>query len=332
MPLSLVVPDLQLNPMEVPEAQRLTLPPMPALERLLCWADAPRVSRDWRSGVAADVGAVEYATRPVAQVAAWSLASPPADGGVCLAAPVHCVVGISHVRLHPAGLLRLAPDEAAGFCASFNSDLGGGELQLAPLAEGLLLSGPGVGVAGETGAADPALLLGTSLRTGALGRADPLLRRLGAEAQMWLHDHPLNRIRERRGELPVNALWFWGAGAAAPLEPRPVAGATVACGTEPWLAGLWTALQRELRTPVDRFAALESPDALVLARATGSAGSAAPLERLEGDWFAPLLAALEAGRLQEVTLQLGTHRWLIRRRGLSRLWRRPVPWWRQITR
>jgi hypothetical protein len=32
------------------------------------------------------------------------------------------------------------------------------------------------------------------------------------EAQVILHNHPVNAERSRRGQTPVNSLWFWGAG------------------------------------------------------------------------------------------------------------------------
>ena len=32
------------------------------------------------------------------------------------------------------------------------------------------------------------------------------------EIQMLLFAHPLNKLREVRGEMPVNSVWFWGAG------------------------------------------------------------------------------------------------------------------------
>lgn len=38
-------------------------------------------------------------------------------------------------------------------------------------------------------------------------------RRLFNEVQIALHTHPLNAARAAAGKLPVNALWFWGAGA-----------------------------------------------------------------------------------------------------------------------
>jgi len=46
------------------------------------------------------------------------------------------------------------------------------------------------------------------------------LRRWLTEAQMLLHEHPLNTERESRGLRPLNALWLAGGAAVAP-SPRP---------------------------------------------------------------------------------------------------------------
>ena len=44
-------------------------------------------------------------------------------------------------------------------------------------------------------------------------------RQVFNEIQMLLFAHPLNADREARGELPVNAVWLWGAGQAGRLPP-----------------------------------------------------------------------------------------------------------------
>ncbi|MFO1249785.1 MAG: hypothetical protein U1E77_01245 [Inhella sp.] len=57
--------------------------------------------------------------------------------------------------------------------------------------------------------------------------AERWLRRLQNEAQMLLHEHPINQARAARGALIVNSVWMWGAGKgpALPshlvLEPEP---------------------------------------------------------------------------------------------------------------
>lgn len=44
------------------------------------------------------------------------------------------------------------------------------------------------------------------------GEAGRRWRVLGNEAQVILHNHPLNAARVAAGKTPVNSLWFWGAG------------------------------------------------------------------------------------------------------------------------
>ncbi|HET7931498.1 MAG TPA: phosphoglycerate mutase, partial [Rhodanobacteraceae bacterium] len=66
----------------------------------------------------------------------------------------------------------------------------------------------------------PARALGIDLLdclpTGEAGRS---WRRLFNEAQVILHAHPVNAERVAAGRVPVNALWFWGAGALpAPID------------------------------------------------------------------------------------------------------------------
>lgn len=44
--------------------------------------------------------------------------------------------------------------------------------------------------------------------------------RLMNETQMLLHSCELNQEREKRGEIPVNSLWFWGIGRLPDILPR----------------------------------------------------------------------------------------------------------------
>src|SRR5882762_9765604 len=41
------------------------------------------------------------------------------------------------------------------------------------------------------------------------------------EAQMLLHEHPVNAEREARGEPALNSIWFWGGGAIEAAKARP---------------------------------------------------------------------------------------------------------------
>src|SRR4030095_13543732 len=116
---------------------------------------------------------------------------------------------------------------------------------------------------------DPARILGASISEALPAAADsPALRRLGAEIEMWLHDHAVNRERAGRGQLPISALWLWGGGVAresvsarfeaetqstqladtvpaSAIRGAAVLAATarpppgVAFGRDPYLHGLW---------------------------------------------------------------------------------------------
>jgi hypothetical protein len=155
------------------------------------------------------------------------------------------------------------------------------------------------------------------------------------EAQMLLHEHPVNVAREARGEPAVNSLWLWGAGA----EPRvPASRWRSVSADDPVALGLGRLSgARPRRLPEGAEAWLrEAPpdgrhlvllDALRAPLALGqSAEYAEGIEALEKRWFAPLLAALRTGRVGMVTVHvpdsLGASFETIRG-DLRRFWRRP---------
>ncbi len=71
------------------------------------------------------------------------------------------------------------------------------------------------------------------------GDAGRSWRHLFNEAQMMLHAHSVNAARKAAGKLPVNALWFWGAGT---LPDTVAASVQVAASVDDCLRGLaWLA-------------------------------------------------------------------------------------------
>jgi hypothetical protein len=139
-------------------------------------------------------------------------------------------------------------------------------------------------------------------------------RALMSEAQVLLHQHPLNAERQAKGLIPVNSLWFWGAGRL----PDHVSSA---------------------------FAVIRSPDATVhaFARLAGIDGSPlAPwqptdadvafdlrherrLDRVLSAWIVPALADLAARRLDMLELRWADGaRFEVRRSQSLRFWRRPL--------
>lgn len=138
-------------------------------------------------------------------------------------------------------------------------------------------------------------------------------RHLLNEAQVILHNHPINALRLQRGQLPANSVWFWGAGKLPEWVRSPF---TRAVSDDP----LVTALAHLARIAVapsrpDDIVHFEAKDTLLL----DLAATRAP----EQDWFEPIAALLRARRLDELELRFEGgevvsfkpwHRW--------RFWRR----------
>lgn len=161
------------------------------------------------------------------------------------------------------------------------------------------------------------------------------LRKLLNEAQMLLHGHPANLAREESGRMTINSLWLWGPGQLPARLPRrfdsvfadsPLArGLAVASGTpcQPAAGSFaaWQAAQAGTHSLVFigellRAVQYEDPEAW-----------RAGLLELEAKWFAPLAAAVRAGRI-ELELQsstiYGILGWQITRGALWRFWQRPL--------
>jgi hypothetical protein len=155
-------------------------------------------------------------------------------------------------------------------------------------------------------------------------------RRLINEAQVLLHNHPVNAAREAAGRPTANSLWPWGAGvlpgAAKAPAPHVQADQPLARGLAK-LAGVPVALlPQKAEDAVPQ--GLTFLDVLAEAAQGLDAGAwRSGLEELEARWFAPSLAALKARRthglrltalgddaIVEVTLDAGD---------LWRFWLRP---------
>ena len=126
------------------------------------------------------------------------------------------------------------------------------------------------------------------------------------EAQMLLHEHPVNAGREARGEPALNSIWFWGAGVIDAAENRPF---STVVADDPLARGLALAAGIPARAlPKDAGSVLAAlgNEGLALVVADAPRGARIPGHRaaLERDWFAPLLAALQSGRIGMLTLHL----------------------------
>ncbi|MDR2216426.1 MAG: hypothetical protein LBE59_11390, partial [Nevskiaceae bacterium] len=293
----------------------------------------------WRAALLVEAGVPAASAQALAlapaHVAARLLDDVAPDKGLWFAQPVHRVAGISRVSLHAAGLLRLSPEEALGWSQEFNRAFDGSGLRLHPLAPTLLIEGLPSDAQGQ---GDPARWLGAALSASiAPGAADRAMRAVGAEIEMWLHEHPRNQARERRGELAVNGLWLWGGGNGEPdvltinKQTGTQSALPPAYGDDVFLRGLWKARGGAVER-ADRFSDLPAGtvEAIVCCSAAALGPRDDPMQRLEKDWFAPLRDALARRELASLRLWIGGRGWRIAPSWLPRLpWRRPVRWWRE---
>lgn len=161
------------------------------------------------------------------------------------------------------------------------------------------------------------------------GEQQRAFRLLQNEVQMLWYNNPVNEARQQRGLPQVNSFWMWGGAPAAVRGPAP---ALAASNCEPWLTAL---AQPALRNPdVEQVLAQSESTAVVLGDliASGRAGEWSPwlmdLQRLEQQWFAPLLEAVRQGRIGslELVFTSRTHlaRHTVTKGALRKFWRKPT--------
>ena len=178
-------------------------------------SDVPAATLTWDGDAAASgPGGADAAG------SASAAASPDRRGLVPLRAdPVHLRPDLDAARLFDSSHFALAPEEAAALAGDLARHFAPegirfeaphptrwyARLDRQPDAE---FRPPGAAAGGDAGGALPG------------GNEGSVWRRRMNEAQMVLHAHPVNHAREARGELPVNSVWFWGAGEPGPVPRR----------------------------------------------------------------------------------------------------------------
>lgn len=220
------------------------------------------------------------------------------------------------VRLMAVGDLGLRPDEAEALAAALKPLFGDAGMPLsAPCAQRWYLQV-------EAGVKLPAFSApedaigddyGLHLPYGDEGRR---WRALLNEAQVVLHNHPVNQARVNAGRMPANALWVWGSGA---LPEQIVSGVGLLYSSEP----VAVALAQLAGIGVERIESDVLPEPLE--DCAIDLRGARSLEALESAVFAPLFERVGKGTLSSLTVDFGDgHGWSYRRSHGLRLWKRPA--------
>lgn len=156
-------------------------------------------------------------------------------------------------------------------------------------------------------------------------------RRL-TEVQMVLKNHPVNQQREQSGQLPANALWFWGLG-RLPRELLTefdcfvsksfiIKGLAHIAGKEYQVPSGWCALKDSLNDrAMLRGAFVE--DGLIAANCFANAALRnTVLKDFDRAWAEPVLRALQEGELKQCLIDdCQGQRYYITKRHLRYFWR-----------
>jgi len=282
---------------------------LPALELLLARGRARSSESESTERWLGEAFGLEEAPLPAGALTLIAHHGDPGAACWARADPVHLRLMRDRLILAPAEAFALSGEEAQALCAALNRHFEG-RLALQALEPrrwcARLEQDPGFQ------AQSPLMLAGRdvnrSLPAGA-ARAHALLN----EAQMLLHEHPVNAAREARGEPVVNSIWLWGAGRApGKLQARwrsvaaedPVAlGLARLAGARalalPDSAQAWLRTLPEDGRHLALLGALRSPLAL-----SDDAEYQQSLREMERGWFEPLLAALRSGRIGMVTIHV----------------------------
>ena len=283
----------------------------------------------------APAAAIDSPSPPV-PTAATDLSAPsaPMARTAWLATPLHLIPSLTTVHLDRRSLLRLSSAEAEGFATDFNQTFRdpdpAASLQLHPLPSGeFLLEAP---ASFEATTTEPARALVVGLESSLpRGPRATTFKRLGAELEMWLHAHPLNEARRRRGELPSSTLWLWGGGPFFPVQTSSAQSAprVIAYGNDPYLVGLATLSGATIRKLPDSLADETDPvSRVVLVSEVTPRLHANPhwtvvdaVADIDRRFLSPALTALNTGRVETVTLIANNLEVQLRRSDRLKFWR-----------
>lgn len=204
----------------------LLLPPLARFDDaplLKCWLARgdrlPDASRG-REAQLREIFQVPGASLPVAALLREQFARDAGENLWLCADPTYVRVEANGARLLACGgELKLTREEAESLAQSLRPLFGdaGAPLEIITPATWALRLPPGAQLPAFV---SPEAALGADLLDH-LPQADAgrRWRALFNEAQIILHAHPVNAARRGRGLMPVNALWFWGAG-TLPIRVR----------------------------------------------------------------------------------------------------------------
>lgn len=141
-------------------------------------------------------------------------------------------------------------------------------------------------------------------------------RALLSEAQVVLHNHPVNAQRAAAGKPPVNSLWFWGGSA---LPDHVTTTYTAIFSDDDAFQAFAVAAKASAAALPQRYAAAGDKCLFDLRRSRD-------LTPLQSQWIEPLLRDLRAGAVDAIVVDFADGAmFTLRANQRWRFWRRPMP-------
>ena len=298
-------------------ADAIEAPPL-TLEAWLCQAFEVEKQQDW----------------PVAPLTATLDGLEVEDKYWLRADPVHIKIERDRLLLVENGLFELSLDDAQAFAGVLNKHFAGEVTFHAPSAKRWYVTASG---RPDVTTRNPGEVAGRDVKRYLPSGADAMKwHRIFNEAQMLLHEHPLNEARESRGEAVVNSIWFWGGGTRTRVHGRHFSDVWSDDAVATSLATLAEAAVHEMPASADawlrRAGMSKAASHLIVLTGLSNAtryGDAhawrTRAQALDTEWLGPLIAALRDGRLTQLALvtpgESASWRFEVSRLDLVKFWR-----------
>lgn len=154
---------------------------------------------------------------------------------------------------------------------------------------------------------------------------------LSNEAQMSLHNCPLNDEREQRGDLPVNGVWLWGAGelpkSTRQIWSRVFADEITSQGLSILTGSPYADLPDSLEDVINKT---DEQEKILTVISFGQrhkqyfdhSGWQDFIGYLEEEWFAQVESLIKQKELNELTLLTGEYKLTISKSSFMKFWKR----------
>jgi len=266
---------------------------MPALEHLLAKGSVSKSTQVFEAALCEAFGIEKQLDWPVAALSWLGEGNDPGDECWLYADPVNLQLQRDYFSLNLPVPVPLDLAESEELIASLNRHFSEDGLQFSVAPSGQWYLRMASAVAVKT--SFPTQAAGRDIRDFLpIGAEADKLRSVLNEMQMLLHEHPVNKAREERGEVIINSLWLSGSGRV----PIQTLDSSITIFTDIALAkGLALVAGNSSHPLPGDFSALDKE----LAHAMLVPGKSAQSDE---QWLMPMSLALKAGKIRHLTIEL----------------------------